>query len=38
MDSTVIVAIIGGAVTIFNVIFSTVMANKGSSDGEEGEE
>ncbi|MBP0983106.1 MAG: hypothetical protein J6A19_05205 [Oscillospiraceae bacterium] len=28
MDSTVIVAIIGGAVTIFNVIFSTVMANK----------
>ena len=28
MDSAIIVAIIGGAVTIFNVIFSTAMANK----------
>ena len=28
MDSTVIVAIIGGAVTVFNVIFSTLMAGK----------
>lgn len=28
MDSAIIVAIIGGAVTIFNVIYSTAMANK----------
>ena len=28
MDSTIIVAIIGGAVTVFNVIFSTLMAGK----------
>ena len=28
MDSTVIVSIIGGAVTVFNVIFSTLMAGK----------
>lgn len=28
MDSTIIVAIIGGAVTMFNVIFSTLMAGK----------
>ena len=28
MDSTIIVAIIGGAVTVFNVIFSTLMASK----------
>lgn len=35
MDSTVIVAIIGGAVTIFNVIFSTVMASKSEKSGKE---
>ena len=28
MDSAIIVAIIGGAVTVFNVIYSTAMANK----------
>ena len=28
MDSTIIVSIIGGAVTVFNVIYSTAMANK----------
>lgn len=28
MDSAIIVAIIGGAVTIFNVVYSTAMANK----------
>ena len=28
MDSTIIVAIIGGVVTVFNVIFSTLMAGK----------
>ena len=28
MDSAIIVAIIGGAVTVFNVIYSTGMANK----------
>ena len=28
MDSAIIVAIIGGAVTVFNVIFSTAMANR----------
>lgn len=28
MDSAIIVAVIGGAVTIFNVIYSTTMANK----------
>ena len=28
MDSTIIVAIIGGAVTLFNVIFSTLTASK----------
>lgn len=28
MDSAIIVAIIGGAVTIFNVIYSTTMANR----------
>lgn len=28
MDSTIIVAIIGGAVTIFNVVYSTAMANR----------
>jgi hypothetical protein len=28
MDSTIIVAVIGGAVTVFNVIFSTLMAGK----------
>lgn len=28
MDSAIIVSIIGGAVTVFNVIYSTAMANK----------
>lgn len=28
MDSAIIVAIIGGVVTIFNVVYSTAMANK----------
>ena len=28
MDSAIIVAIIGGAVTVFNVIYSTAMANR----------
>ena len=28
MDSAIIVAIIGGAVTVFNVVYSTAMANK----------
>ena len=28
MDSAIIVAIIGGAVTVFNVIYSTAVANK----------
>ena len=28
MDSPILVAIIGGTVTVFNVIFSTLMASK----------
>lgn len=28
MDSAIVVAIIGGAVTVFNVIYSTAMANR----------
>lgn len=32
MDSAIIVSIIGGAVTVFNVVYSTLMAQKRTKD------
>ena len=36
MDSAIIVAIIGGAVTVFNVLYSSAMANKRTRDSRAG--
>lgn len=32
MDSTIVVAIVGGAVTVFNVVYSTAMAHRQAKD------